>query len=82
MRYDIFISYSRRDNDKAQVSRLVERIKQEFEGFTQRPLKPFFDTSEISGGDYWQDKLLKGLKDSRLMLACLSPEYLKSQWCE
>ena len=82
MRYDIFISYSRRDNDKGQVAGLVERIAKQFEAFAGRRLEPFFDAKEISGGEYWQDKILTGLKDSRLMLACLSPEYLKSQWCE
>ncbi|KUG28038.1 hypothetical protein ASZ90_002104 [hydrocarbon metagenome] len=82
MRYDIFISYSRRDNDKGQVASLVEHIAKKFEAFSGRTLDPFFDTKEITGGEYWQDKILTGLKDSRLLLACLSPEYLESKWCE
>jgi tetratricopeptide (TPR) repeat protein len=82
MQYDIFISYSRSDNTKNQVAKLVERIAKEFHVFAGRPLRPFFDTREISGGEFWQDKILSGLKDSRLMLACLSPAHLASQWCE
>jgi len=82
MQYDIFISYSRADNDQGQVNSLVDRIATEFKEFAGRDLEVFFDTREISGGQYWQDTILGGLKESRLMLACLSPAYLASQWCE
>lgn len=82
MNYDIFISYTRRDNTNNQVASLVDQIAARFAMFAGRPLRPFFDTREIDGGEYWQDKILTGLKESRLMLACLSPGYLESQWCE
>ncbi|WP_310600360.1 tetratricopeptide repeat protein, partial [Desulfobulbus sp.] len=82
MNYDIFISYARRDNTGNQVGSLVDQIAARFATFAGRPLRPFFDTREIEGGEYWQDKILAGLKESRLMLACLSPGYLASQWCE
>ncbi len=82
MSYDLFISYSRQDDKKDRVTELVEHIKAEFEEFAGRPLNPFFDRKEIQGMDDWRHRILKGLRESRLLLACLSPAYLKSEYCE
>lgn len=82
MDYDIFISYSRRDNTKQQVSQLVERIKADFKAFSGRELIVFFDLEEIRGMDDWRHRILDGLKKSHLFLACLSPAYFESEYCE
>jgi hypothetical protein len=54
MPYDLFISYSRRDNPPSspRITELVERIKQDFaslEGMQGRELQIFFDQQEIHG---------------------------------
>lgn len=49
MSYDLFISYSRRDNQQDRVTQLVDRIKQDFACFAGRELVPFFDLQEIRG---------------------------------
>ena len=82
MSYDIFISYSRRDNSDGRITNLVKRIEQDFEDFAERPLVSFFDVDEIKGMDDWRHRILKGLQESRLFLACISPDYLKSTYCE
>ena len=82
MPYDLFISYSRRDNVQGRITQLVERIKADFESFAGRPLQPFFDVTEIKGMEDWRHRLLQGLSESRLLLACLSPAYLESEYCE
>jgi predicted component of type VI protein secretion system len=79
---DLFISYSRRDNERGRVTDLVERIKQNFASFAGRPLEPFFDVTEIQGMEDWRQRILQGLRESRLLLACLSPAYLESKYCE
>lgn len=82
---DLFISYSRRDNLDGRISQLVERIKSDFEAFANRPLELFFDISiedGIKGMEDWRHKILKGLRESRMLIACLSPSYLKSEYCE
>jgi len=79
---DIFISYSRRDNSNNQISQLVERIKNDFKAFSGRELRVFFDVEEIRGMDDWRHRILDGLKKSHLFLACLSPSYLESEYCE
>jgi hypothetical protein len=82
MSYDLFISYSRRDNQQSRVTELVERIQADFAAFAGRPLVPFFDVTEIHDMDDWRHLILQGLRESRLFLACLSPSYLQSEYCE
>jgi len=85
MPYDLFLSYSRRHNAQSRITELVERIKQDFasfEGMQGRKLRVFFDQLEIHGMQDWRQHILQGLRESRLLLACLSPAYLKSEYCE
>jgi len=82
MGYDLFISYSRNDDRQGRITELVERIKQDFAGFAGRELVPFFDKHEIHGMQDWRQRILQGLRESRLLLACLSPTYLTSDYCE
>ena len=81
MPYDLFVSYSRRDNAQGRVTQLIERIKADFHDFAERELNPFFDTYEINGMEDWRHRILLGLKESRLLLACLSPAYIDSEYC-
>lgn len=82
MPYDLFISYSRRDNDQGRVTELVEYVSRDFEQFAGRPLSTFFDISEIHGMEDWRHRILHGLRESRLLLVCISPSYLRSEYCE
>ena len=82
MSYDLFISYSRRDNAHGRISELVERIKTDFAAFAGRALQPFFDLTEIHGMEDWRHRILQGLRESRLLLACLSPAYIESDYCQ
>jgi hypothetical protein len=84
MPYDLFISYSRRDNGSGngRITEIVERIGREFAASAGRPLRTFFDRGSILGMEDWRLKILRGLRESRLLLACLSPSYLESPYCE
>jgi hypothetical protein len=82
MPYDLFISYSRKDNLTNRVTELKNQIETDYLEFTKEPLNCFFDLEEIKGMDDWQHRLLQGLKDSHLMLVILSPNYLASPYCE
>jgi tetratricopeptide (TPR) repeat protein len=81
MAHDLFISYSRRDNTNGRVTQLVERVSRDFQQFSGRELRPFFDVKEIAGMEDWRHRILEGLRDSHLLLACLSPSYLQSEYC-
>jgi hypothetical protein len=82
MSYDLFISCSRCDNADGRVSELIERIKADFLSFAGRPLNVFFDQIEIKSMDDWRLRILQGLGESHLLLVCLSPDYLNSEYCE
>lgn len=82
MTYDLFISYPRRDNAQGRITQLVELIKADFAPFANRELVHFFDQQEIHGMSDWRQRILQGLRESRLLLACLSPAYLQIEYCE
>jgi hypothetical protein len=83
--FDLFVSYAH-DDDRRQhegrVTALVEAIRaRHAEAFPNDPLHIFFDVVDIVTGDYWKEKILKGLEQSGVMVAVLSPAYFTSQWC-
>ena len=48
----------------------------------RRGAERLLDKQAIEGMDDWRHKILEGLRESRLFLLVLSPEYLKSEYCE
>jgi hypothetical protein len=69
MPYDLFISYSRRDNEQGRITELIDRIKADFARFAKREVVTFFDHQEIHGMSDWRQRILQGLRESRLLLA-------------
>lgn len=82
MQYDLFISYSRKDNLTGRVTELKDKIEAEYLEFAKEELKCFFDKDEITGMEDWKHRLLQGLKDSHLFLLILTPNYLASPHCD
>jgi len=82
--YDLFFSYARRDNAQERITQLKARIEadhRQFVGAGGPDLKVFFDTDEILGMDDWRHRILGAISDTRLLLVCLSPAYLGSEYC-
>jgi hypothetical protein len=79
--YDVFISYARRDDADGWVSALSDAIYADFKSFSTEPFRIFFDRSEIRNRDDWELRLRQGLRSSRVLLVCLSPNYLRSKYC-
>jgi len=82
MPYDLFISYSRRDNQTGRVTELMAQINADYRTHTGEELRPFFDLAEINAMDDWRNRILGGLRESNLLLLILSPAYLESEYCE
>jgi tetratricopeptide (TPR) repeat protein len=82
MPYDLFISYSRRDDKQGQVRALKEQIEADYCSFAKEDLRCFFDTEDIATMDDWRHRILEGLRESNLLLLVLSPAYLNSPYCE
>jgi tetratricopeptide (TPR) repeat protein len=76
---DLFISYSRDDNRQGQISEIVGRIRQEYQEFAGHELRVFFDGSEP--GQQQRQTLSETIRGSRLLLVCVSPSYLQSEYC-
>jgi tetratricopeptide (TPR) repeat protein len=80
--FDLFISYSRHDNRQGHISELVAHIQKEYRDFTGgEELRVFFDQGDLVGMDDRRHNALDGIRSSRLLLACLSPNYLESEYC-
>jgi len=81
MPFDLFISYAHLDNERGQVRELRDAIDEDFESFAGRALKIFFDEDDIPSMAAWEQRIAQGLRESRLFLAVLSPNYFASTYC-
>jgi hypothetical protein len=72
-RYDVFVSYSRQDEDAAR--HLSENL-------TQRGVRVFVDRSAINTGASWQQKIYDALETCSVVAALYSPGYVKSKMCK
>lgn len=82
MPYDLFVSYSRRDNQTGRVTELKEQIAADYRKHTGDDLRCFFDITEINAMDDWRNRILGGLRESNMLLLMLTPAYLESSYCE
>jgi hypothetical protein len=78
--YDLFISYTRVDNKDGFVYAFVQRLQEEYLRFTGRKLEVFFDKDSIRGMSNWHNVIVEALRDSRLFVAFVSPDYGKSDY--
>src|SRR5437016_5050343 len=69
--YDVFLSHN--EKDKPRVRRLAERLQ-------QARLRVWFDEWLIKPGDDIYLAMERGLEATRVMVLCLSPESLESEW--
>ena len=80
--YDVFVSYAHRDNPQGQVRELRDAIVENFQLFAGRELSVFFDEQAIPSMSAWEQRIAEGLRESRLFLAVLSPNYFESPYCQ
>ncbi len=73
MKYDLFISYSRRDFEE--VNSFVNMLK------TRIPdLNCWFDVTGIESGDEFEDKIISAIDNSEYVIFALSDNSLASEW--
>ncbi|MFZ4509308.1 MAG: TIR domain-containing protein, partial [Fimbriimonas sp.] len=63
------------------VTALHDAILADSRNFDTQPLRIFFDTNEIQDMDDWRHRILDGLRHSKILLVCLSPDYFQSPPC-
>jgi hypothetical protein len=85
--HHLFFSYSRNDNQpqvvggEGWITAFYRRLQAQHKAYTRHELKIFFDTEDIDHGGDWKGRLGQGLRTSRLFLAFLSPNYMRSPNC-
>lgn len=78
---DVFVSYSRVDDRDGMVSRLVQEFEAEANRVLSRELRVFFDRRDIGTLQDWQNTLRSALRESAVLLVCLSENYFSSKIC-
>src|SRR5215216_466505 len=71
MSKDIFISYSRRDQEF--VTRLAADLDAQVAGV-------WFDQAAIQAGEKWHDEILEGIRECKAFILVLSPDAMQSQY--
>ena len=71
MSEDIFISYSRRDQEF--VTRLASDLDAQVAGV-------WFDQSTIQAGQKWHDKIVDGIRECKAFILVLSPDAMESRY--
>lgn len=84
--FDVFLSYARLDNNPVDpklgwVTALHEFIQSQTRLPGATPPRVFFDTTNIRDYEDWRHKILAALRQSKLLLVCLSPNYFRSNNC-
>ena len=80
-RYDLFISYAHTDDTGGTITALVDEIKARQQRIDGQPMRIFFDREGIRDMDDWEMRILTALRQSRVMIAMLSPAYFESEYC-
>src|SRR6185503_21065284 len=71
MSKEIFISYSRRDQEF--VTRLASELNAQVAGV-------WFDQSAIQLGENWHDEIMEGIRDCKAFILVLSPDAAESKY--
>jgi hypothetical protein len=69
--WDVFISYS--SSDKVHIKRLTDLLR-------NRKISYWLDSEQIKPGDSITQRIEYGLKNSSIILLCISKNQLKSGW--
>lgn len=81
LQFDIFCSYAHGDNDDGWVDRFVDGISGAHRKLTGEAPRLFMDRGSIVTADVWEQKILGALQESQVLVAVMSPSYVRSEWC-
>lgn len=79
--FGLFCSYAHGDNDDGWVDTFVDNLSRICRKLTGVSPAIFMDRESLVTSDVWERKIRKALDSSRLLIAILSPSYVRSEWC-
>ena len=77
---DIFVSYSHSNDRDGWVTELKSKLASGLADLSE-DVDVWFDTDRLRTGDRFQQEIHDKLSNTRILVAVLSPAYLKSQFC-
>jgi hypothetical protein len=81
-RWDVFISYPRRDGIRRWVAGVLQpQLEEELQNVGLGGVSVFRDDEDLNPGDIWPAKLSEEHAHSRIVLAILCHAYFESAWC-
>lgn len=80
----VFLSYAHDDDtyDKGAISELARRLERALKALTGEDLQVFIDRTSIEWGDAWRACIVQGLAASSVLIAIVTPTFLRSQECQ
>lgn len=80
--FDLFCSYAHGDNDEGWVNSFVDSLTKVCRKLTGVAPQVFVDRESLLTSDVWETKIRGALDSSRLLVAIVSPSYVRSEWCK
>jgi hypothetical protein len=79
--FEIFCSYARSDNDDRWVEHFANRLAGTYRRLTGLAPDVFLDRESLITADIWQAKIRLALDASQVLIAVVSPSFVRSEWC-
>lgn len=79
--YEIFCSYAHADNDEGWVDAFEAQLAATYRKLTGQAPVVFIDRESLMTADIWESKIRGALERAQLLVAILSPSYVRSEWC-
>jgi hypothetical protein len=79
----VFVSYRHDDDDASygRIKTLSDDIRQAYKSLNGLDVELFFDVDSIELGENWRQRIRSGLVSATVLLAFISPLYLRSMAC-
>lgn len=83
-KYDAFLSYARFDDeaDNGKITEYGKKISTRVRGHLGQEFRIFQDSLSIFPSELWEDKIFKVLNDSSFLIAFITPNFFKSEYCK
>lgn len=78
--YDVYVSFNSTSHDGRWLDTFVAELTHWLTLELERPPRIFYSPREITLGERWPERLAEALLSSRVMVALLTPNYLRSSW--
>lgn len=80
--FEVFCSYAHSDNDDRWVESFTTALTKTYRQLTGQAPQIFMDRESLVTADIWETKIRSALEVSQVLIAVISPSYIRSEWCQ